>query len=51
MSRSVIVSAARTPYGKFGGGLKSFTAMDLGGFAIAGAIKRAALPPEQIDYV
>jgi acetyl-CoA C-acetyltransferase len=51
MSRSVIVGAARTPYGKFGGGLKSFTAMDLGGFAIAGAISRAALSPEQIDYV
>ncbi len=51
MSRSVIVSAARTPYGKFGGGLKSLTAMDLGGLAIAAAVKRGGLEPEQIDYV
>jgi acetyl-CoA C-acetyltransferase len=51
MSRSVIVSAARTAYGKLGGGVKSFSAMDIGGFAIAGALLRAALSPEQIDYV
>ncbi|MDR1360444.1 MAG: acetyl-CoA C-acetyltransferase [Deltaproteobacteria bacterium] len=51
MSKSVIVSAARTPYGKFGGGLKSFSAMELGGLAIAEAVQRAGLSPEQIDYV
>jgi acetyl-CoA C-acetyltransferase len=51
MSKSVIVSAARTPYGKFGGGLKSFSATDLGGMAIAEAVKRGGLESEQIDYV
>ncbi len=50
MTKSVIVSAARTPYGKFGGGLKDFSATDLGGFAIAEAVKRSGLSPEQIDY-
>lgn len=34
MKEAVIVSAARTPFGKYGGGLKSFTAPQLGGLAI-----------------
>ena len=50
MPRSVIVSAARTPYGRFGGGLKSLSAVDLGGLAMAEAVRRAGLAPEQIDY-
>jgi acetyl-CoA C-acetyltransferase len=49
--KSVIVSAARTPYGRFGGGLKSFSATDLGGLAIAETVKRSGLPPEKVDYV
>ena len=38
MSETVIVAGARTPIGKFLGGLSSFTAMDLGGVAIAEAL-------------
>jgi acetyl-CoA C-acetyltransferase len=51
MSETVIVSGARTPVGKFLGGLSGFTAMDLGGFAIAEALRRAGLTGDQIDYV
>lgn len=51
MSKSVIVAAARTPYGRTGGALKSFTAMDLGGFAIAEVLKRSGVPAEDVDYV
>lgn len=51
MTKSVIVSAARTPYGRFGGGLKDFSATDLGGLAIAETVKRSGIAPEQVDYV
>ncbi|MBV8957713.1 MAG: acetyl-CoA C-acetyltransferase [Actinobacteria bacterium] len=51
MSGSVIVAGARTPIGKLSGALAGFTAMDLGGFAIAAALERAGVKPEQVDYV
>jgi len=51
MSENVIVAGARTPIGKFLGGLSSFSAMDLGGFALAEALKRAGVSGDQIDYV
>lgn len=51
MSGSVIISGARTPVGKLSGVLASFTAMDLGGLAIAAALSRAGLTPEQVQYV
>lgn len=51
MPGSVIVSSARTPIGKLSGSLASFSAMDLGGFAIKGALERAGLSPEQVDHV
>ena len=51
MKEVVIVSAARTPFGKFGGGLKSFKASDLGGLAIKEALKRANITGEQVDEV
>ena len=51
MPGSVIVAGARTPIGKFQGGLTSFSAMQLGGFAIAGALKRAGITPDQVEYV
>jgi acetyl-CoA C-acetyltransferase len=51
MPGSVIVSSARTPIGKTSGALASFTAMDLGGFAIKEALKRAGITGEQVDYV
>lgn len=51
MKEVVIVSAARTPFGKFGGGLKGLKATDLGGLAIAEALKRAGITGEQVDEV
>ncbi len=51
MAEAVIVAGARTPIGKLSGALGSFTAMDLGGFAIAEALKRAGVAPDQVDYV
>ena len=51
MPRSVIVGGARTPIGKLSGSLKNFTAMDLGGFAIAAALARAGITGDQVDYV
>jgi acetyl-CoA C-acetyltransferase len=50
-TRSVIVSAVRTPVGKFGSGLRSVSAVDLGAVAIRQAVARSALAPDQIDYV
>ena len=51
MKEVVIVSAARTPFGKFGGGLKGLQASDLGGLAIKEALKRAHITGEQVDEV
>ena len=51
MSGSVIIGGARTPIGKLSGGLASFAATDLGGFAIKAALERAGVSPEQVDYV
>ncbi len=51
MTRSVIVSGARTPIGKLAGSLASLSAMDLGGVAIAGALARAGVTPDQVDAV
>jgi len=51
MSGSVIVAGARTPIGKLSGALAGFSAMDLGGFAIAAALERAGIAPDQVDYV
>jgi acetyl-CoA C-acetyltransferase len=51
MNEAVIVGYARTPIGRFGGGLSSLTAMDLGGRAIAGALQRAGVAADQVDAV
>ncbi|UOF91625.1 acetyl-CoA C-acetyltransferase [Fodinisporobacter ferrooxydans] len=51
MGRSVIVSAARTPFGKFGGSLSGLRAVDLGGVVLKAAMERAAVEPEQVDEV
>jgi len=51
MSKTVILDGARTPFGKFGGGLSSLTASELGGIAIKEALKRANVKPEEIDEV
>jgi len=44
-----IISAVRTPIGKFGGSLASMTAVDIGVVAASAAIERAGVRPEQID--
>lgn len=51
MKEVVIVSYARTPFGKLGGALKEFKAVDLGGMAIKEAVKRSNISPEQVDYM
>lgn len=51
MKEVVIVSTARTPFGKFGGGLKPLKAADLGGLAIEEALKRAGIEGKQVDEV
>jgi acetyl-CoA C-acetyltransferase len=49
MRESVIVSAVRTPTGKFLGALKAFTAPQLGALAIAEAVRRAGIDPNIVD--
>jgi acetyl-CoA C-acetyltransferase len=49
MRESVIVSAVRTPTGKFLGGLKDFTAPQLGALAVREAVARAAIDPASVD--
>ena len=51
MSEVVIVSGVRTAQGKFAGGLKSFSAPELGGIVIKEAVKRASLQSKDIDEV
>jgi acetyl-CoA C-acetyltransferase len=51
MKEVFIVSAVRTPIGSFGGTLKSFSATQLGGFAIKGALEKIKLNPHEIDEV
>jgi acetyl-CoA C-acetyltransferase len=51
MPGSVILAGARTPIGKLSGVFAGFSAQDLGGFAIAEALRRAGVAPEQVDYV
>jgi acetyl-CoA C-acetyltransferase len=51
MSGSVIVAGARTPVGRLLGGLKSQSAADLGGVAIKGALEKAGVSGDQVDYV
>src|SRR5918912_4622557 len=51
MPRTVILSAARTPIGKLGGGLSTLPATHLGGVAIREALNRADVAPEQVEHV
>ena len=51
MSKTVILSTARTPFGKMGGGLSSLDATDLGGTAISEALDRAEVKPDEIQGV
>ena len=51
MSRSVIVSAVRTPFGKLGGGLADRPATELGAVAIRAALERAGVAAADVEYV
>jgi acetyl-CoA C-acetyltransferase len=51
MTQSVIVAGARTPIGRLLGGLKSLSGSDLGGHAIKGALEKAGITGDQVDYV
>ncbi|MGE0394544.1 MAG: beta-ketoacyl synthase N-terminal-like domain-containing protein, partial [Vicinamibacterales bacterium] len=49
MQSAVIVSAVRTPTGKFLGGLKSFSATELGAIAVREAVRRAGVDPASVE--
>src|SRR5207237_9145157 len=51
MPNTVILSAARTPIGKLGGGLASVDATELGGTAIKAALERADVAPDAVEHV
>ena len=48
---SILAAGARTPIGKLSGALASFSAADLGGFAISAALERAGVAPEEVQHV
>jgi acetyl-CoA C-acetyltransferase len=50
MVETVILAGARTPIGKLSGALAGLSATDLAGIAIAAALERAGVTPEQVDY-
>ena len=51
MTRSVIVAAVRTPFGRLGGGLAPYEATQLGAIAIKAALERIGLEPAEPEYV
>jgi acetyl-CoA C-acetyltransferase len=51
MADAILLSAARTPIGKFLGGLAELTAPQLGAVAVREALVRAAVPPDRVDEV
>jgi acetyl-CoA C-acetyltransferase len=51
VSRSVIVSAVRTPFGRLGGGLKGYAATELGAIAIRAALERIGVEGREVEYV
>jgi acetyl-CoA C-acetyltransferase len=50
-TEAVIISAARTPTGKFQGALKNFSATDLGALVVRESVRRAGVAPEDVDEV
>jgi acetyl-CoA C-acetyltransferase len=50
-TEAVIISAARTPTGKFQGALKDFSATDLGALVVRESVRRAGVAPEDVDEV
>ena len=51
MTRSVIVAAVRTPFGKLGGGLAKHKATELGSIVIRAALDRAGIENAEVEYV
>jgi acetyl-CoA C-acetyltransferase len=51
VSRTVIVSAVRTPFGKLGGGLKHHSATELGAIAIRAGLERSGIQGDEVEYV
>ena len=51
MSRSVIVSTARTPFGRLGGSLATYPATELGAIVIRAALERAGIESGEVEYV
>src|SRR4029078_5211345 len=51
IKEAVIISAARTPVGKFLGTLKNFKAPELGSIVVRESVKRAGIKPEDVDEV
>jgi acetyl-CoA C-acetyltransferase len=51
VSRSVIVSAVRTPFGRLGGGLVDYEATELGSLVIRNALDRVGLESDEVEYV
>ena len=51
MTRTVIVSAVRTPFGKLGGGLKHHSATELGAIAIRAGLERSGIEGHEVEYV
>src|SRR4029453_10804620 len=51
MPKTVILGAARTPFGKLGGGLSPLDATELGGKAIEAALERAEVKGEEVQHV
>jgi acetyl-CoA C-acetyltransferase len=51
MPKTAIIGAARTPFGKLGGGLSTLDATDLGGKAIEAALERAEVKGEEVQHV
>ena len=50
MTRSVIVAAVRTPFGRLGGGLAKYEATELGAIVVKAALERIGLEPEEPEY-
>ena len=51
MTRAVVLSAVRTPVGRYGGGLASVRPDDLAALAVAAAVERAGVPADEIEDV